>query len=76
VKERGSPPPPPGVHAQISPPASPLPAQSMMWSADLMDVEVVLDDDHRVPRVREQVEDGEQFRDVVEVEPVVGSSSR
>jgi len=29
----------------------------------------VLDDDHRVPRVREQVQHGEQFRDVVEVEP-------
>jgi len=35
----------------------------------LDDIQVVLDDDHRVPRVREQVEDGEQFRDVVEVEP-------
>ena len=32
-------------------------------------VQVVLDDDDRVPRVREQVEDGKQLRDVVEVKP-------
>jgi hypothetical protein len=46
----------------------------MTQSAVLITSRFVLDHDHRVAVAREPVEDVQQLADVVEVQPVVGSS--
>jgi len=40
----------------------------------LDDFQIVLDDNNRASRINETAESGKQFADIVEVQPVVGSS--
>ena len=61
--------------ATIVPPLSPpLGAEVDQPVGALDHVEVVLDDDERVARVGQAVEDVDELAHVLEVEPVVGSS--